>query len=115
MTAYALAHLRPRPPLHEDVFVYMERIQATMDQFGGRFLVHGETPDVREGEWEGALVLLEFPDMGSARAWYDSPAYREIKHLRTDHIPGMAMLVDSCGPGHDSAAMAAAMRTAQAG
>jgi uncharacterized protein (DUF1330 family) len=112
MTAYALGQLRTRPPIHDDVFTYMERIQATMDPFGGRFIVHGETPDVREGTWEGDLILLEFPDIENARAWYDSPAYQEIKHLRADHVPGTIMLIDGCGPDHDSAAMAAALRAA---
>ncbi|QKG21478.1 DUF1330 domain-containing protein [Actinomadura verrucosospora] len=115
MTAYVLGQLHGRPPLHDEVLTYMERIQATMDPFGGRFIVHGETPDVREGTWEGDLVLLEFPDIGKARAWYDSPAYQEIKHLRADHIPGTIMMVDGCGAGHDSAAMAAGIRAAQQG
>ncbi|MDL4819401.1 DUF1330 domain-containing protein [Actinomadura opuntiae] len=115
MTAYALAHLHTPASLHDDVFTYMERIQATMDPFGGRFIVHGETPDVREGTWTGDLVLLEFPDIDAARAWYDSPAYQEIKHLRADHIPGTLLLIDGCGRDHDSAAMAAAVRAAQRG
>ncbi|MFF0523987.1 DUF1330 domain-containing protein [Actinomadura nitritigenes] len=114
MTAYALGHLRTQLPIHDNVLTYMERIQATMDPFGGRFIVHGETPDVREGTWEGDLILLEFPDIDSARAWYDSPAYQEIKHLRADHVPGTIMLIDGCGPDHDSAAMAAGIRAAMA-
>ena len=38
-TAYAVAHLRT-PTLNEDVVEYLERIQDTMDPFGGRFAVH---------------------------------------------------------------------------
>jgi hypothetical protein len=40
------------------------------------------------------------------------PAYREILRLRADHIPGDLVLVEGCGPDHDSAAMAAALRAA---
>ncbi|WP_295530514.1 DUF1330 domain-containing protein [Novosphingobium sp. Chol11] len=33
--------------------------------------------------WEGAesqgLVILQFPDMDAAKAWYHSPAYQEAK------------------------------------
>jgi uncharacterized protein (DUF1330 family) len=115
LTAYALGHLRTQLPIHDDVLTYMERIQATMDPFGGRFIVHGETPDVREGTWEGDLILLEFPDIDSARAWYDSPAYQEIIPMRADHIPSVIRLVDGVGAGHDSAALGAALRAAQAG
>lgn len=47
-----------------------------------------------------------------AREWYGSPAYREILRLRADHIPGDLIVVEGCGPGHDPAAMAAALRAA---
>ncbi|MER7545295.1 DUF1330 domain-containing protein [Actinomadura sp.] len=115
MTAYALAHLRPQPPLHEDVFTYMERIQDTMDPFGGRFLVHGTAPDVIEGPLEGAYVLIEFPDMDKARAWYESDAYQAILPMRTDNIDGTAVLLQGVPPGYDAAATAKAMRAAQNG
>jgi uncharacterized protein (DUF1330 family) len=115
MTAYALAHLRPQPPLHEDVFTYMERIQDTMDPFGGRFLVHGTAPDVIEGPLEGAYVLIEFPDMDKARAWYESDAYQAILPMRTDNIEGTAVLLQGVPPGYDAAATAKAMRAAQNG
>ncbi|GAA2146342.1 DUF1330 domain-containing protein [Actinomadura napierensis] len=115
MTAYAIGLLTPQPPLHDEVFVYMERIQATMDPFGGRFITHGKTPEVHEGEFGGAVVILEFPDIDKARAWYDSPAYKEIIPLRADHIPSVIMLVDGVGADHDAAALAAGLRAAQRG
>ncbi|MFI7708144.1 DUF1330 domain-containing protein [Nonomuraea sp. NPDC049480] len=112
MTAYAVAHLRDPEELHEDVCQYLERVQSTLDPFGGRFLVHGAPVEVREGNWPGGLVIIEFPSIEQARAWYDSPAYRDILRLRTDHIPGDVVLVDGVEPDHDSAAMGAAMRAA---
>jgi uncharacterized protein (DUF1330 family) len=115
MTAYALAHLRPQPPLHDDVFVYIERIQATMDPFGGRFLVHGSNPDVIEGPLEGSYVLIEFPDMDKARAWYRSDAYREILPMRTDNMEGTVVLLQGVPPNYDPAATGKAMRAAQNG
>ena len=115
MTAYALAHLRPQPPLHDDVFAYIERIQGTMDPFGGRFLVHGSNPDVIEGPLEGSYVLIEFPDMDKARAWYESDAYQAILPMRTDHIEGTAALLQGVPPNYDAAATGRAMRAAQNG
>jgi uncharacterized protein (DUF1330 family) len=112
MTAYGLAHLRPPAVLPEEVFQYLERIQATLDPYGGKFLVHGAPVQVVEGDWPGGLVLIEFPSLAVAREWYGSPAYREIVHLRADHIPGDLILVEGCGPDHDSAALAAALRAA---
>ncbi|MFJ7217215.1 DUF1330 domain-containing protein [Amycolatopsis sp. NPDC098790] len=108
--AYGLAHLRPLAVLHEDVFEYLERIQATLDPYGGRFVVHGAQPQVMEGEWPGTLVVIEFPSLAAAHEWYASPAYREILALRADHIPGDLVIVEGCGPDHDSAALGAALR-----
>ena len=99
-TAYAVAHLRT-PTLNEDVVEYLERIQDTMDPFGGRFAVHVPNLDVREGSWEGTLVILTFPSIDAARGWYDSPAYQEILHLRTDHIAGDTLLVEGVAPDYD--------------
>ena len=98
--AYAIAHLR-RLQINDDVLEYMERIQATLDPFGGRFVVHGATVEVREGPWPGTIVVIAFPDIDAARGWYDSPAYQEILHLRTDHIEGSAILVEGVGDDYD--------------
>lgn len=108
--AYGIAHLRPPAVLHEEVFEYLERIQATLDPHGGRFVVHGSPVEVMEGDWPGTLVVIEFPDLEAAHRWYDSAAYREILSMRADHIPGDLVLVEGCGPDHDSAALGAALR-----
>ncbi|MCP2165968.1 DUF1330 domain-containing protein [Goodfellowiella coeruleoviolacea] len=114
MTAYVIAHLQQGEP-HPEVFEYMERVQGTFAPFGGRFIVHGgATPHVWEGTWTGDLVMVAFPDMAAARAWYDSPAYQEIKPLRTRHLPGSLILLDGVGPDYDAAATAAAMRARHA-
>ncbi|MBN2623945.1 MAG: DUF1330 domain-containing protein [Acidimicrobiales bacterium] len=110
MAAYALAHLRT-PNLHPDVLDYIERIQATLDPFGGRFIVHGAEVEVHEGDWPGTVVIIEFPDVEAARQWYDSPAYQAILPLRTDHIEGEAIIVDGVGPDYDPSATAARLRS----
>jgi uncharacterized protein (DUF1330 family) len=107
--AYALAHLHDPGP-HPDVFEYIERIQATMDPFGGRFIVHGPQVEVMEGSWPGTIVIIEFPDLDAAHAWYESPAYRDIVHLRTDHIHGDTIVVEGVPADYDATATAAAMR-----
>ncbi|WP_431961264.1 DUF1330 domain-containing protein [Actinacidiphila sp. bgisy160] len=109
MTAYAVGHLRPGKP-HEEVFTYMDRIQDTMDPFGGRFLVHGAAVEAVEGQWPGTIVLIGFPDMDRARAWYRSSAYQEILPLRTRHLEGEVILVDGVGAGYDVTRTAARLR-----
>ncbi|WP_433650355.1 DUF1330 domain-containing protein [Micromonospora zamorensis] len=111
MTAYALAHLR-RAPVHVEVLEYLERIDATLAPFEGRFIVHGGPVEVLEGSWPGDLVVIEFPDSARARSWYGSDAYQEIKPLRTRHLAGDVILVEGVDADHSSAEMAAAIRRA---
>jgi uncharacterized protein (DUF1330 family) len=109
VTAYALAHLRT-PQVNDDVIEYVERIQRTLDPFGGRFLVHGATVEVMEGSWPGTVVIVEFPDAQHARAWYESPAYQKILPLRTDHIEGDAIIVEGVPTNYDPVRTAATLR-----
>lgn len=109
MTAFALAHLR-RAPIHADVLEYLERVDATIAAFGGRFIVHGGTVDVLEGDWPGDVVIIEFPDLDAARCWYRSSGYQEIKPLRTRHLAGEVILVEGVEPNHSSSRMAAGLR-----
>lgn len=100
MPAYAFAHLRSRRH-HPDIIEYLERVQATLDPFAGRFVIHGLPAEVVEGIWPGSMVLIEFPGLIEARAWYNSPAYQEILQLRTDHIQGDVLLIEGVGPKYD--------------
>lgn len=109
MTAYAIAHIRPTT-MNDDILRYIEGIQATMDPFGGRFLVHGSEVEVLEGPFPGTVVMIGFPDLERARAWYASDAYRAILPLRTGHIPGEVILVEGVAPGYDATKTAAALR-----
>ncbi|WP_031068599.1 DUF1330 domain-containing protein [Streptomyces sp. NRRL S-118] len=114
MSAYAIGSLQPAAVLHEEVLEYMERVQGTLDPFGGRFLVHGAPVlEVREGRWETALVIIGFPSMDHARRWYDSDAYQALLPLRTRHLRGDVILVDGVAPGYEAAATAARLRAAQ--
>jgi uncharacterized protein (DUF1330 family) len=99
MNAYAIAHLR-NVRVGPDIVRYLERIDATLEPFGGRFIVHGGAIDVREGEWPGTVIVIEFPDRERATAWYDSPAYQEILPLRTRNADGTAILVDGVDADH---------------
>ncbi|MEU1819720.1 DUF1330 domain-containing protein [Streptomyces roseifaciens] len=89
----------------------MERIQETLDPFHGRFVIHGPPSEVLEGNWPGSMVLIEFPGLTEARAWYDSPAYQDILRLRTDHIESDVLVIDGVGPGYDPAGRARVLRT----
>lgn len=104
MPAYALAHLRS-VRMNPEITEYLRRIDATLAPYGGRFLVHGAQVEVVEGDWSGHLVIVEFPDRESARAWYESPAYQEILPLRTENSDSVTLLVEGVAPGYRAAAL----------
>lgn len=106
MTAYALAHVRS-VDLCPDIVEYLERIQETMDPFGGRFAFHGGRKDVVEGSWAGDLILIEFPTLDAVRSWWTSPEYEAIKHLRTDHMAADIVLFDTLPEDYDVSETAA--------
>ncbi|GAB4064079.1 hypothetical protein GCM10028812_00970 [Ancylobacter sonchi] len=62
---------------------YSERVAATFEPFGGRFIVRGGQAEVKEGDGPiGRLVVIEFDSIDKARAWYNSAAYQEILPMR---------------------------------
>jgi uncharacterized protein (DUF1330 family) len=99
MPAYAVAHLR-NVAMGPEIVEYLRRIDATLEPFGGRFLIHGGDTQVLEGQWSGDLIVVAFPDRDRARAWYDSPAYRDILRLRADNSDGEVILVDGVPEDH---------------
>lgn len=114
MPAFAIAHLH-NPQTNDDVLEYIEKIQATLDPYQGRFRVHGATVEVIEGEWPGTIVIIEFPDVERARSWYESPAYQRLLPLRTRHIRGDVILVAGVAPDYDPSRTADRLRRAAAG
>lgn len=64
---------------------YRELSGRSVARHGGRFLVRGGASRVLEGAWEPRrLVVMEFPTVAAARAWYESDDYREARHARAD-------------------------------
>lgn len=81
MAAYLIADVNVIDPVAFDE--YRQRVPATEQAFGGRYLARGGATKVLEGEWDPhRLVVVEFPDMSSLLAWYDSPEYAPLKAIR---------------------------------
>jgi uncharacterized protein (DUF1330 family) len=99
MTAYAVAHLN-NVELCADIVEYLKRIDDTLEPFGGHFVIHGARPEVREGEWQGDLVMVAFPDLTAARDWYRSDAYQRILPLRLRHASGSVILIEGVAARH---------------
>ncbi|WP_166345968.1 DUF1330 domain-containing protein [Phytoactinopolyspora limicola] len=97
--AYAVAHLHD-VHLGEGIVEYLRGIDATLEPFGGRFVIHGGVPTVLEGTWTGDLIVIEFPDRASALAWYQSDDYQRILPLRLANSTGYGMIIDGVGADH---------------
>jgi uncharacterized protein (DUF1330 family) len=76
---------------------YMQATPAVITQYGGRFIVRGgETFPLEGGEETARLVILEFPDMERAMAFYYSPEYEAAKHLREGAAEAQFIAVQGC-------------------
>lgn len=102
MTAYAMAQLRS-VDLNAEIAEYLTEIDDTLTPFDGRFLVHGRVPEVLDGSFEGVIVVIEFPDLERAKAWYGSDGYQAILALRTRNSDGGAFVVEGVGAGYRAA------------
>ena len=62
---------------------YRARVPAAIAKHGGRFLARGGEVAVLEGDWSPRrVVVIEFPSLEAAKAFYDSPEYQAARALR---------------------------------
>ena len=62
---------------------YRAQVPATVEKYGGRFLVRGGRVEPLEGDYDPKrVVLLEFPSEERAKAWWNSPEYAPLMALR---------------------------------
>jgi uncharacterized protein (DUF1330 family) len=81
MSAYVLVQVDVNDPVrYED---YKRLVPASLAKYGGRFVVRGGKTETLEGTWSPKrLVMVEFPDVDRAKAWWASADYAEAKALR---------------------------------
>ncbi|OUW00605.1 MAG: hypothetical protein CBD16_06325 [Betaproteobacteria bacterium TMED156] len=73
--------------------LYAEKVPKTLVQFGGKFLSRGGDTLILDGEPAGKRnVIIEFPDIESAKAWYFSSDYQKIVTERKDNATGYLII-----------------------
>jgi uncharacterized protein (DUF1330 family) len=92
MTAYLIATYRITDP--EGYEPYVPAVAPQLTASGCEILVADYASQPVEGGPGDVTVVLKFASKAAAMAWYDSPEYQAIKHLRTDHSEGDMVLVD---------------------
>jgi uncharacterized protein (DUF1330 family) len=81
MAGYIVADIEITDP--NEYQKYAQHTAATLEPYGGKFLVRGGQPETVEGDWKTKrIVIIEFPSVEQAKTWYDSPEYSAIKGIR---------------------------------
>lgn len=93
MPAYVIVTVTVHNPEgYED---YKKLTPATIATFGGRFVVRGGAVEVLEGDQvPERVVVLEFKDVDTAKAWWHSEEYGAAKVIRQRNATTQMIVVE---------------------
>ena len=93
MPGYVIADVEvTNPELFEE---YRKLVPATVEAYGGRYIVRGGDSEVVEGEWTpNRTVIIEFESFEQAKAWHSSEMYAGPKQMRIDSTNSSVIIVD---------------------
>jgi uncharacterized protein (DUF1330 family) len=81
MPAYLIADIEVTDPVGYEE--YKKRVPAIIAAHGGRYLARGGASEVLEGTWRPKRsAIIEFADLASLKAFWESPGYRPLRELR---------------------------------
>ncbi|MDP6787271.1 MAG: DUF1330 domain-containing protein [Rhodospirillales bacterium] len=81
MSAYVIAMLDVSD--QENYEKYAAAAPAATAKYGGKAIARGPTAATLEGDFSPQrIVILEFPTVEDAKAWYASPEYQEARNFR---------------------------------
>ncbi len=81
MSAYIIAHMRISNPVQYEQYKKLAKVAS--EKYGGEYLARGGELEVLEGDWQPPrVVIIKYPNMARARAFYDSPEYVEARKAR---------------------------------
>lgn len=96
MSAYVIVDINVHEPVEYEE--YRRTAAPTLTPYGGRYIVRGGATRVLEGAWTPhRLVVLAFPSMERALAWWDSPEYRPVRAIRQRTTATSMILVEGIG------------------
>lgn len=93
MAGYLIVQVEVNDP---DVYeTYKAQVPPTLAAYGGEFVVRGGELEVLEGTWPmPRAVVIRFPSVERAKAWYNSPEYAGPKALRQSASRGNIIIVE---------------------
>lgn len=81
MPAYVVSLMTVHDP--DTYREYTDRTPPIVKKHGGRFLTRGEPVTSVEGQqYEGRMVVLEFPSQAHVEAWFADPDYEHAMTFR---------------------------------
>lgn len=93
MSVYVISDVTIRDRTAFDT--YRNRAAASIAAYGGHYLVRGGDVEILEGNWQpGPLIVVEFPDIDTARRWYHSDEYAAALEVRDTALSRNLILVD---------------------
>jgi len=93
MAAYFVFHHRVVNA--EKAREYLSRVGATLAPYSQELLVSADHSEVIEGDTPlPRTVVIRFDSSEAATAWYNSPAYQNVRPLRLEATEGYTLLVD---------------------
>lgn len=93
MSAYVVVQVEVKDPVRYEA--YKEMVPPSLEKYGGRFVVRGGRVHTMEGSWAPRrFVLVEFPSVEQAQAWWASPEYAEAKALRQATAESQLIIVE---------------------
>jgi uncharacterized protein (DUF1330 family) len=93
MPAYVVVQITVEDPVRYAEYVRMAPPSITAH--GGSYIVRGGACEILEGSWlPPRLVVLEFPTVEQARAWWASPEYAPAKTLRQQSASTEMLLIE---------------------
>jgi uncharacterized protein (DUF1330 family) len=73
---------------------YIAEAPATVHAYEGKYLVRGSDVQALEGTWDDErIVIVEFPSVEAALAWYQSDVYRPLREIRQRAADAVILLV----------------------
>jgi uncharacterized protein (DUF1330 family) len=93
MAAYAV-FIRESTRDEAGLATYSQKVGRTLSGHPVKVLAAYGPQEVLEGPEAEGVVILEFPSLEDAKAWYDSPAYREVREHRFRSADYRAVIVE---------------------
>jgi uncharacterized protein (DUF1330 family) len=73
---------------------YLAAVGPVLEAHGAENIVIDRDSELLEGSAGQVTVVLRFASKAAVKAWYESPEYQAIRHLRTDNTEGVGVIAE---------------------